>query len=145
MTTNYSTRTRQRNVDYRAILDYVRKNPNVTASAVVQAFPHLSVAKVEKAMTVLQRMNFLYVSRKEKSHGVSYRHYYSVADYSEEYLDQELPLERPKDYIRSYKVKPKSYVVSNVARDPLDTYLMGSGEAPSLAFHRSQYVSTASK
>ena len=137
--------------DLRKVLAFIKANQGVTKEVIHACHPW-SESKCSKILLNLITCGLVRISG--STQGRVPRKQYSVTDYTEEDLNRELPPDleithtsgRPEDVYKAL-LKEQSTVTDwvsagSVKRDPLIVYLMGSGLAPSLTFHRRQHASS---
>jgi hypothetical protein len=131
--------------DLRKVLAFIKENPGVTKED-IHSVHKWSPSKCSKIVLNLMTCELVRVSGTTK--GKDARKKYSVTAYTEADLNRELPLDLEISHTSGRPETPKSaepvkeWEPCNVRRDPLVAYLMGSGIAPSVIFHRSQHASS---
>ncbi len=144
----YNVATGARNQLLRKIVKFIASSEEGACRSDLEDEFRIGKNMSRTAVVDLMNYNVIGVLREEKVGG-AVCHYYRtlLAADDEKYLDSIMPQDLQTALAYNYAVtknltegvlKEKHTVNNCVCRDPLDVLLMGNGEAPSLAFHRSR-------
>lgn len=136
-----NTATLARIHDLRTSLGFFKLNPNSTVYDLHANHPEWSASKCTKMVRNLVTCELVHVAGQSKG-STSPRTTYRVTIHTQADIDRELPVDmelsrtsgRKEDEPKQQAKFVKEWEPGEAKRDPLTTYLMGSGVAPSLTF-----------